>query len=395
MTVFLSVALAALAFVLLVLYGRERRAHRKLIRQISRVVTGEERSPLSPLYLLSRLEERCREAEERYQDLFRESLRILEGMPLGVVVLNHLNQILFANQEVQALFHTKVHREQDLFLLFRDRGITEKALKAVDTGLSEEVVLPSGRVFRFWGRKGRFFRVLVVQDITDRVRLREMKEELTGNLAHELKTPLSTLRGALEGLGEISLPQEERELLHLAQAQLRRMEELIRDLLELSRIEQSEPEREFLDFSQLVEEEVERFLPQAQGKGLILQYESPSEAVFVEGDRFFLQRMVRNLLDNALRYTPTGGKVEVRVYESEEEAVLEVSDTGVGIPEKDLPRIFERFYRGEPSRSVEHGGTGLGLAIVKHAAEAHGGRVEVFSKVGEGTLFRVFLPRKG
>lgn len=383
------------ALVFLALYLRERRAYQKLVQRLAQLATGADRSPLSPTYLLSQVEERWRAAEERYQDLFQESLRILEGMPLGVVVLDHLNRILFANRVVQDFFHVRVERGQDLYLLFRDRTVTDRALRALDLELPEELTFPSGRVFRFWGRKGRFFRVLVIEEITDRVRLKQMREELMGNLARALQGPLAELRKALETLeGRVS-EDREKQLVKAAQNQAQQLDALVRDLLELGRIEQTEPQWAFLDFTDLVAGEVRAIEEEARRRGIHLAYDHPKEAISLEGDRFFLERMVRNLLDNALRYTPSGGRVEVRVYDAEDQVVLEVSDTGLGISERDLPRIFERFYRGEVEPPEMTGGTGLGLAIVKHAAEAHGGRVEVFSKRGKGSLFRVFLPRKG
>jgi signal transduction histidine kinase len=166
----------------------------------------------------------------------------------------------------------------------------------------------------------------------------------------------------------------------------------VSDLLDLSRLETERPEFEPVRFDLLVREEVDRHRDRAARAGIQLSVETQPATVL--GSSKDLSLLVGNLLDNAVRYTPPGGRVDVEVG-VKEEGFLEVRDTGIGIPARDLPRIFERFYRVDPARSRQTGGTGLGLSIAKHVVEQHGGRIAAKSDLGGGSTFRVILPSSG
>jgi two-component system sensor histidine kinase SenX3 len=168
------------------------------------------------------------------------------------------------------------------------------------------------------------------------------------------------------------------------------LDRLVADLLDLSRLERDQPELEPLSLSHLVREEVERVRPVADESGIELTIELAD--VPVAGSRRDLAIAVRNLLDNAIRHTPAGGKIGADLEMVGKEAVLRVSDTGEGIPTRDVDRVFERFYRVDAARSRATGGTGLGLAIVKHVVESHGGEVNVQSELGAGSTFTIRLP---
>jgi two-component system phosphate regulon sensor histidine kinase PhoR len=237
--------------------------------------------------------------------------------------------------------------------------------------------------------------VVVARDITDKVRLTQVRRDFIANISHELKTPLSAIRGYTETLrdGAVDEPEAASRFLARILQQCSRLQTLLEDLLTLSRLENLEGrlERQPVDLGEILEDCLETLAPQIADKGVRLEVESaplPSQS----GDPEALQRLVINLLDNAIKYNRQGGRVTVRLKPGEREVVFQVDDTGIGIPANSLDRVFERFYRVDKGRSRDEGGTGLGLAIVKHVAQLHGGRVEVESRLGDGSSFRVHLP---
>jgi signal transduction histidine kinase len=218
-----------------------------------------------------------------------------------------------------------------------------------------------------------------------------MRRDFVADASHELKTPISAIQAGSETI--LRAIDEDREAARTFAEQVRvnaiRLGRIVGDLLDLSRLEAEDPVFERVRFDEAVRDEAAR-LDQASGEGpveLVLE----TEPVEVRGSQSDLRLAVRNLLDNAQRYA-AGGEVRVAVRRVGNAAVLEVTDNGVGIPTRDLPRVFERFYRVDVARSRHTGGTGLGLAIVKHVAERHGGRVEVESQLGVGSTFRLSLP---
>jgi two-component system phosphate regulon sensor histidine kinase PhoR len=246
--------------------------------------------------------------------------------------------------------------------------------------------------------------VVVARDTTETTRLSQMRRDFVANVSHELKTPLSAIRGYAETLRDGALAEPDTAARFTARIldQCRRLQELLDDLLTLSRLESVEVPLEArpVDLARLADQCLETISPYARERGVAL-VRAPSAGGLppVTGDRGALERLLLNLLENAVKYNREGGEVRLRVgLESGgdggggERLVVEVADTGIGIPQAALPRIFERFYRVDKGRARGEGGTGLGLAIVKHVAQAHGGRVEVDSRHRHGSTFRVFLP---
>jgi two-component system phosphate regulon sensor histidine kinase PhoR len=240
--------------------------------------------------------------------------------------------------------------------------------------------------------------VLVARDITESERLHRMRRDFVANVSHELRTPLAAIRGFAETLTDGAADEPETALRFSQRIldQCRRLGALLDDLLTLSRLEGAAAltRREAVDLRELAQEAIELVGTRAAERSVSVTLAPPAtgEGPTVEGDADGLLRLISNLLENAVKYNRPGGTVRVRLAREEASAVVEVEDTGIGIPADSLPRIFERFYRVDKGRSREEGGTGLGLAIVKHVAQAHGGRVEVESRIGEGSRFRVFLP---
>jgi two-component system phosphate regulon sensor histidine kinase PhoR len=225
-----------------------------------------------------------------------------------------------------------------------------------------------------------------------------MRRDFVANVSHELKTPLAAIRGYAETLrdGALDEPPTAQRFTDRILAQCRRLQALLDDLLTLSRLEGiSLREREPLELAVVVRQAADTLAPLARDRQIGLEIELESEDTPVPavlGDPDAIERLVLNLLENAIKYNRPEGEVTVRLSSTGPGVVLEVSDTGIGIPPESLPRIFERFYRVDKGRARDEGGTGLGLAIVKHVAQAHGGQVDVESRIGKGTTFRVRLP---
>jgi signal transduction histidine kinase len=230
-------------------------------------------------------------------------------------------------------------------------------------------------------------------------RVNKIRRDFVANVSHELKTPATSLRLLAESLEETI--DEDPVQARLFAAQLKketgRLSQLINDLLDLTRLESQERVENPVpvDVRSVLMTVLARMRRAARKKNTTLQWKRFGRAAqyTVCGDETQLTSMFTNLVDNAVKYTPPGGQVEVTGGCEDSEVVIRVSDTGIGIPEGKLPRIFERFYRVDKARSKETGGTGLGLSIVRHVAENHGGRVTVESVLGEGSTFTVYLPR--
>jgi signal transduction histidine kinase len=224
-----------------------------------------------------------------------------------------------------------------------------------------------------------------------------MRRELVANVSHDLRSPIASIQGYLETVsmkdGDLD-PKERQRYITTALKNTKRLNTLVSELFELSKLEtkQIDPTIESFPLAELVQDVVMQYEPRADEQGIDLRVRMPERHVRVAADIGLVERALSNLIDNAIHYTPEGGEVRVRLDNEQTEVCVEVADTGPGIPEDDLPHIFERFYRVEKSRDRDRGGAGLGLAIAKTILELHDRTLEVESTVGEGTLFRFRLP---
>ncbi|KGP71717.1 two-component system histidine kinase PnpS [Pontibacillus yanchengensis] len=239
--------------------------------------------------------------------------------------------------------------------------------------------------------------VLVFHDITELKNLEQMRKDFVANVSHELKTPITSIRGFSETLLDGAMQDDalREQFINIILKESQRLQSLIHDLLELSKLEKEEFQLniENVYVKGMIEDIVPIVEHQADEKEVHLK-QHLTEDVMIEGDSARLKQVVINLLTNAINYTPKGGDVSVTLTTHETEVEIMVTDSGVGIPEEDIPRIFERFYRVDKARSRNSGGTGLGLAIVKHIVEAHHGHIKVQSANQQGTTFRIFIPKK-
>lgn len=243
--------------------------------------------------------------------------------------------------------------------------------------------------------------VIVLHDITAIRKLERMRSEFVANVSHELKTPIAAVKGFAETLlnGSVQDQATTESFLQIIYDESERLNRLIGDILELSKIEtKQEPLQPVpIQMDSFLHSIVEMMMPQAKGKQISIELETPTD-IYIEGDEDKLRQVFLNLLSNAINYTPEHGSVHVSLKTKGEQdgdydhIVVSVKDTGIGIPRKDLPRIFERFYRVDKARSRGSGGTGLGLSIVKHLVELHRGSIRVESALGYGSIFTVELP---
>jgi two-component system sensor histidine kinase SenX3 len=238
--------------------------------------------------------------------------------------------------------------------------------------------------------------IAVIDDVSERRRLEEVRRDFVANVSHELKTPMGAIGLLAETLLEETEPEVERRLAQRIHGEAFRISRVIDDLLDLSRIESEEsPPREPVLVNLVIAEAVERVRAAADQRSVDLDVDEPSPPVAVLGDRRQLTSAVYNLLENAVKFSYEGGRVHCMGIAKDDEVVITVSDQGVGIPTRDLERVFERFYRVDHGRSRQTGGTGLGLAIVRHVAQNHHGSIHVESREGEGATFTLRLPLHG
>jgi two-component system sensor histidine kinase VicK len=237
--------------------------------------------------------------------------------------------------------------------------------------------------------------IVVLQDFTMAQKLSDSRREFVANVSHELKTPITTIKTYVETILESELENKNTtmQFLKVIHVETDRMTRLIKDLLMLSRFDYSdEVIRRKLSIDRLVRGVLSKFSLEASQAGLTVSYHPSERLPAYYGDRDRLEQVISNILSNAIKYTPHGGKVDVSTFSQNDVIYIRISDTGIGIPKKDLSRIFERFYRVDKARSREHGGTGLGLAIAKEIVQKFGGDITIQSEVGTGTDVLISLP---
>jgi two-component system, OmpR family, phosphate regulon sensor histidine kinase PhoR len=237
-------------------------------------------------------------------------------------------------------------------------------------------------------------KLVLSQDITERERAEAMRRDFVANVSHEIRTPLTVLAGFIETLGNLPLTEvERRRVLHLMAQQTQRMQTLVADLLTLAQLEGSPrpPADRWLPLARLLQAvEADARALSAGRHEIVFQ---PADGVQIAGAEAELQSAIGNLVNNAVRYTPESGRIEVTWQQhANGSGEIAVHDNGVGIAREHLPRLAERFYRVDGSRSRDTGGTGLGLSIAKHVVQRHGGELDIQSELGRGSTFRLLLP---
>ena len=336
------------------------------------------------------------------------SAAVLASMEEGVAVIGNDQRVVYcnsafcrdagmANSSCEGRPVMELIRHSDLL------SMVQKALSGSET-IHGEVVVGSIRTRSFAVTAAPISfegattgAVMVLHDITEIRRLERARRDFIANISHEFKTPLTAIQGFAETLlgGALDDAQNRMRFLEIIREHALRLGRLTDDLLKLAQIEAGQMKRETrpVAISEIVDPCLEVTRIKAEQKGLLLGVDYARDLPMLMGDVRAFQEILQNLLDNAVRYTPSGGSIRVKAGVEGSELLLSVSDTGIGIPKADQDRIFERFYRADAARSRESGGTGLGLSIVRHLVEAHGGRIRVESEVGQGSTFFVYLPQ--
>ena len=333
---------------------------------------------------------------------------VLAGMSEGVVVTDLKRRIIATNDSFVNLFQGAVDRPAGRTIVEYTRNVDldELVASSVDAGDVRERVITryqdpvshlQAHAAPLRSHDGDIVgSILVVNDVSRLKRLEQIRTEFVANVSHELRTPITSIAGFVETLLE-SPPESEserRRFLEIVANHANRLNLIIEDLLSLSRLEQEDAtvELDHFDVRELASEVVDACAVSAESRRITIGVDTGS-VQDATGNRSLLRQALVNLVDNAIKFSDSGSEVFLTFGRSGDDFVVKVRDEGVGIPEADLPRVFERFYRTDKARSRELGGTGLGLAIVKHIARVHQGDVEVDSRLGEGTTFALRIPQ--
>lgn len=357
----------------------------------------EEIAPL--LNRINRQNNKIKAQLKELQQRSAEFAQITACMNEGLVLMDRNRIILSINLAANKIFSLNKNCAGRNFLtVYRDREMSLCMKRAEESGHDEIQQSRFGREYQFVVNRieseGEVIgSVLLIFDITEKVLAERNRREFTANVSHELKTPLQGIIGSAELIENSMVKTEDipRFIGHIRK-EAQRLVVLVSDIIRLSQLdEKTELEKESVDLLKIGEEVCESMNDIAKEKNVDIQFSG--ECTEIHGVRKLLYEILYNLFDNAVKYNICGGKVEVNIVDHENTAAMIVSDTGIGIPEEHIDRIFERFYRVDKSHSKETGGTGLGLSIVKHAVAYHHGTINVQSEVGKGTKITIEIPK--
>jgi two-component system, OmpR family, phosphate regulon sensor histidine kinase PhoR len=339
------------------------------------------------------------EEQDRYLVSSRRWLALLNATQDPVLLVKSDGQCLIANQAALAIFPDmegslllNLSQSSELSSFARSIAYESKA----DIAAIGEFILPkpSERVIQAVAYPtGDNSTILILRDLTDLRRLETVRRDFVANVSHELRTPLSSVKAMAETLidGAIDDTEVARHFLETIVHESDRLVRLSADLLDLSRVESQPAQKKIKDVTKIVQNVTAGYAAQlkAAGHNVVINMEQP---LLLDVDPDEISQVMVNLVDNAIKYTPNSGTIRIWSTVSDDLVTISVSDTGIGILQQDLPRIFERFYRTDKARSRASGGTGLGLSIVKHIVERHGGKVSVESEYNHGSTFSFTLP---
>ncbi len=361
--------------------------------------------------LADTLNKMAKDIEDKVKDVSVQGQQlnaIFNSMIEGVIVTDRHARIVSINQAIEKIFGiTRQVVEGEIFLeVIHNNDIAEVISQTIKTGkqVSEEMTLvyPLQSIFEVNATpifESGFVSgcIVVIHDITGIRRLETMRRDFVANVSHELKTPLTSIKGFVETLLEGALEDKEnnRNFLKIILEHANRLDSLVNDLLSLSHIESKGIviDKSEFSLSNQVKEVITGFKSQLKSKGIEVTNQLPQELI-INGDKNRLEQVLVNLIDNAIKFNKDKGLIKIYSQDYSGNIKVIIEDSGMGIPQKDIPRIFERFYRVDKARSRQLGGTGLGLSIVKHIVELHGGSVGVESTEGLGSKFWFNLPVK-
>jgi two-component system sensor histidine kinase SenX3 len=407
-----GVGLLVLGLLVGILLFRQR-GHRAIAQRLtalgSRLAVAPHRDDGKVESALSYLEEVTGAAHNAVSESSAETVRLrrsLDSLPLGLVLCDETGGVIFRNTQAEHLMASRYGEA------IAAQAVTDVLAEGWASGVAERTIDIYGPPRRTLTIRAtviddgrRSLGVLaVIEDVSERRRLEDIRRDFIANVSHELKTPMGALGLLAETLQFERDTAVAQRLAERINNEAFRVNRIIEDLLDLSRIEgEGSPSREPISVSLIVAESIERIRTAAEQHEVKINFDEPETNQVVFGDRRQLTSALHALLENAVVYSPRDGTVEISIHRNDatlsfdgENAApcvhIEIRDHGVGIPAKDLERIFERFYRVDPGRARETGGTGLGLSIVRHVAQNHGGNVLVDSREGEGSTFTLELP---
>ncbi len=327
--------------------------------------------------------------EENLKDTL---IGFLDFLKEGLIVIDHNKNIQYMNRYAKDLLDVENPEGKRFSKVVENNYLYSLISADIKNELKEEIIIDDdiflARVLNINGKK-----VIHFQDITPFEIYKQAKKDFVSNVSHELKTPITVLKGVIETLENEDNPEVIKGFLKKAKKRIHQMDSLINDLLILAKLESKEEkiQKKKVKLRGLVNQIFDDLQHIASEKEIkVINSVSPDFTVFVDEKKFSI--LLKNLFENAIKYNKQKGTVSVNADKKDRYVLITVSDTGIGIPRESLPLIFERFYRVDKSRSRNVGGTGLGLSIVKHIAEAHNGKVEVESQIGKGSKFIVKLP---
>jgi len=360
---------------------------------------------------LNQMAQRLNELFKRLSSEKNQLEAVLSAMSEGVMVLSRDGKAIITNNALLEMFNIKDNpKEKQYWEILRNREVTE----LIENVLSER--RPDTKEIFYLYPEERYYLlnviplespeeevIVVMFDITDFKRLEKIKADFIANVSHELRTPLTAIKGYSETIEEGAYENTEdlKHFIGIIKRHTDRLINIVSDLLVLSEVESrdylsgSAPDSDFewIDVEEIITSSLEAIKTKASEKKLNIAFNNGAEHHTVKGNRFLLEQMFLNLIDNAVKYTPDSGTIGIELSNPEGNLYIKVFDTGIGIPKEHLPRIFERFYRVDKTRSRKIGGTGLGLSIVKHIVILHGGTIDVESEEGKGSSFTITLPR--
>lgn len=356
---------------------------------------------ISPL--LRRIAKQQRQIRMQGDELRRKQSEfetVTKGMSEGIVLLDGKNIILSINPAAVRFFDT-TPLCVGKYLLSVNRSLElQELLQKANEGKHSEIIMESGEGKYQFAASPVFSDglvsgvVLLILDVTEKEKSEQMRREFTANVSHELKTPLHTISGSAELMANGMVKQEDIPVFSKQiYSEAHRMINLIEDIIKLSHLDEGAGDMiyENVDLYSLAYQTMQSLLPEAMAVGVDIKLFGNSAEVY--GIRQLLEVIIFNLIDNAIKYNHKNGSVSITVESKENNVVLLVTDTGIGIPVEHQERIFERFYRVDKSHSKEIGGTGLGLSIVKHAAKLHDANIEVESEIESGTSIKILFPK--
>jgi two-component system phosphate regulon sensor histidine kinase PhoR len=351
-----------------------------------------------------------------YMKLIQDRLKvILDNMSNVVILVDRKGYISYINPSGEATFgQSRIHLiGKSHWRIGRESGLSE----AIDRTLSGQAVAKQEIILPFASRNAAknlimemtivadrdeqdiHGAIIILHDVTERKEMERLRKEFVANVSHELRTPLTAIQGYSETLmsGAINDPKAAMDFLKVIYDESIRLNKMVNDLLDLSKLEHQKKSDVYdqVDLQEVIASVLKTIKLQAAEKNISLIIGQMDEPLYVKGDFDLLRQLVLNLVTNAIKYTNPDGRVKIQSCLENEHVKVTIEDSGIGISEEHLPRIFERFYRVEASRNMASGGRGLGLSIVKHILQLHGGQISVDSEAGKGTMFTILFPYSG